>query len=67
MEKAKLILSALSMIFVLACLSGCIWMVCGLPSTDSNYGFFQTMTFVFAAASIWFARNLYAAIKEYNA
>lgn len=64
MEKAKLIVTTISLVFVLLCFAACIYLCVALPKDNADLLFFQTMACIFALATVWMGFNVWGIIKS---
>lgn len=63
MEKAKLIITIVSLVFVVLCLGASVYFSAVLPQGDENLSTFYIMDVIFAGAAVWFAFNIRSIIK----
>lgn len=64
MERAKLIVTSVSLLLVIFCLAVCVYFCVELPEDDANISTFQMMSWLFGAATLWFGFNVYSLIKS---
>ncbi len=64
MERAKLITTIISLVFVVLCLGASVYFSVALPSGDPNLSTFYIMDAVFAVAAVWFGFNVRNLLKN---
>lgn len=64
MEKAKLIMMIVSLVFVALCFGASVYFSVALPADDPNLSTFYMMDVIFLAAAIWFGYNVYSLRKD---
>ncbi|MBQ0021904.1 MAG: hypothetical protein KBT29_01560 [Prevotellaceae bacterium] len=64
MEKAKLIMMIVSLVFVALCFGASVYFSVALPAGDENLSTFYIMSTIFGAAVGWFGYNVYGLLKS---